>query len=41
MKDARTKDFTFDALYNPQLINELGNGEWLKSTMSYNFSIVR
>lgn len=41
MKDARTKDFTFDALYNPQLINELGNGEWIKSTMSYNFSIVR
>ena len=36
----RTKDFTFDAIYDPQKIVELGDGEWLENTMSYNFSII-
>ena len=35
----RTKDFTFDAIYNPQLIVELGNDQWVENRLSYHFTI--
>ena len=38
-ENTRTKDFTFDAIYNPQLIVELGNDQWIENSMSYHFTI--
>ena len=39
-ENSRTKDFTFDAIYDPQKIVELGEDEWIENTMSYYFTIV-
>lgn len=39
-ENTRTKDFTFDAIYDPQKIVELGEDEWIENTMSYYFTIV-
>ena len=38
-ENTRTKDFTFDAIYNPQLIVELGNDQWVENRLSYHFTI--